>query len=460
MDGDAQKAKTYAQSSFDEVPTEDAGILLASSLNQINDSEGSLKVLSHPVFESAQPWIQRQQMELLFQLGETQRATELFHKLKASEFNFYWDETSALKFAEGGNIDLAREVLNDLETGQWNQERVFKARFDFELEYGSREKAVEAYQSFRDLGFKTDPLFRNKFALIKKYPSIGIGFQDLTGIALFIISLCAMLLVPLTILIPVHYWGLLRARKGKTGGLQDSPFGIIHAWLAFGIMLATDTLVVWIYNYQSLETWWKDVYTDELLGMNSLPQEQGLSWLLIGITLIFILTKTRSWALLGSRNWPIAKSIVLAIGLCLLLRMLVGFYALIFPQILGGGQASGSPFIDELSNQLIASFGPIGIVVGIGIIVPIIEEILFRGILLHAFARYIPFGWANIIQSVLFASIHEDYRLAPFYIVFGMITGELTRRSGGLLGATLFHMLNNILVTVAMTVAYYTNQIS
>ena len=71
------------------------------------------------------------------------------------------------------------------------------------------------------------------------------------------------------------------------------------------------------------------------------------------------------------------------------------------------------------------------------------EEVIFRGVVLEGVARHVPFGWANAIQASLFALLHEELLLMPFYLLFGLIAGLLARRTGGLLAPIVLHVLNN-----------------
>lgn len=81
---------------------------------------------------------------------------------------------------------------------------------------------------------------------------------------------------------------------------------------------------------------------------------------------------------------------------------------------------------------------------------PLVEEVLFRGVLLTGLARHISFGWANVIQATLFATLHLTPALLPFFLLMGLMGGELMRRSGGLFVPILTHALNNGAAVVAL----------
>jgi membrane protease YdiL (CAAX protease family) len=67
--------------------------------------------------------------------------------------------------------------------------------------------------------------------------------------------------------------------------------------------------------------------------------------------------------------------------------------------------------------------------------------------LLGGMSRHISFGWANALQSLLFASIHGDPPRFLVYAALGWLAGWLTRRYGTLLPAIALHALNNAMAT-------------
>lgn len=82
--------------------------------------------------------------------------------------------------------------------------------------------------------------------------------------------------------------------------------------------------------------------------------------------------------------------------------------------------------------------------------VPISEEFIFRGVLLSGFHRYVSFRWANGLQAMLFALMHEQWQMAPFYVSMALITGSLRRRTEGLAAGVLLHALNNFVALYSL----------
>jgi len=73
-------------------------------------------------------------------------------------------------------------------------------------------------------------------------------------------------------------------------------------------------------------------------------------------------------------------------------------------------------------------------------------------VLLGAFARHIPFWAANGLQAVGFALMHEELKLAPFFIGLALLSGLLVQQSRGLLAAIALHACNNTLVCLGLLI--------
>jgi hypothetical protein len=86
----------------------------------------------------------------------------------------------------------------------------------------------------------------------------------------------------------------------------------------------------------------------------------------------------------------------------------------------------------------------------VAVLIPIVEELLFRSILLDVFTRHSRFWVANLLQSLVFAAIHAEPTRLIFYTAFGLLSGRMRRASGGLLASILFHAANNGIAVLAV----------
>jgi uncharacterized protein len=77
------------------------------------------------------------------------------------------------------------------------------------------------------------------------------------------------------------------------------------------------------------------------------------------------------------------------------------------------------------------------------ILAPIVEEILFRGLLQSALAKKLPI-WAAIgISALLFGAVHFDLYALPVLALMGVIFGILYHLTGSLRVTILAHLINN-----------------
>lgn len=79
----------------------------------------------------------------------------------------------------------------------------------------------------------------------------------------------------------------------------------------------------------------------------------------------------------------------------------------------------------------------------IAVVVPFVEEFVFRGCLLGGLTRHMSFVAANVWQALIFASVHVDAKHFLFFFVFGLTTGWLAKKTHGLSASITMHAINN-----------------
>jgi membrane protease YdiL (CAAX protease family) len=111
----------------------------------------------------------------------------------------------------------------------------------------------------------------------------------------------------------------------------------------------------------------------------------------------------------------------------------------------------------EVAN-IIESFVSRGMLGGIcvvllgGIIVPVCEEIIFRGVVFQGFLSKTPFWVASIASSLIFALMHMEISSVLPIFAMGMIFCYSYKKSGSLLVPIAIHCVNNILSCVLLFV--------
>jgi membrane protease YdiL (CAAX protease family) len=91
---------------------------------------------------------------------------------------------------------------------------------------------------------------------------------------------------------------------------------------------------------------------------------------------------------------------------------------------------------DTLPNQIL-------LFAAVAVIAPLIEELLFRGLLQKSLSHRLPV-WAAIgISALIFGAMHMDFYAMPPLVMMGVIFGVIYHVTGSLRVTILLHMVNN-----------------
>ena len=101
-------------------------------------------------------------------------------------------------------------------------------------------------------------------------------------------------------------------------------------------------------------------------------------------------------------------------------------------------------------EDILNNHGRLAVFLSIALLTPIVEEYLFRGVLLNSFNKHLSFHWANVIQALLFALIHDNMDFFFHHFALGVIAGILVRNHKHLYSAIALHILNNTLAIVVL----------
>ncbi len=84
------------------------------------------------------------------------------------------------------------------------------------------------------------------------------------------------------------------------------------------------------------------------------------------------------------------------------------------------------------------------------ILAPIVEELIFRGVIFSGFQRIYPAFWAIFFSALLFALFHlNPWQLGPTFLL-GLLLGYVRLRSGSLLAAIFTHALHNGMIFLSV----------
>lgn len=128
---------------------------------------------------------------------------------------------------------------------------------------------------------------------------------------------------------------------------------------------------------------------------------------------------------------------------CIGTGMVSSLIYLIYSSILGaGGLEIPQPDFNMPEGNTLMLYVFLAYVCVIG---PILEEIIFRGIILKSMKKFGAFT-AVITTSILFAMFHLNLVQFAQPILIGMILGFVTIKSGSIIPAIIIHMFNNTIV--------------
>ena len=110
------------------------------------------------------------------------------------------------------------------------------------------------------------------------------------------------------------------------------------------------------------------------------------------------------------------------------------------------------PWFWELFNQIFENdFGFWGAFLKVSVIAPVVEELIFRGLILHGFRRNYSSFKAITVSAILFSLFHLNPWQMPATFVLGLFLGWLVVRTHSILAAIIGHSVNNLMVLLTVT---------
>ena len=105
----------------------------------------------------------------------------------------------------------------------------------------------------------------------------------------------------------------------------------------------------------------------------------------------------------------------------------------------------------ELFSKIFDSdYGIYGAILKVVIMAPIIEEMIFRGVIMHGLMRNYSRTTAVFVSALMFALFHLNPWQFPATFILGILLGILMVRTGNLLLCIIGHAINNGLVLVSI----------
>ena len=161
-----------------------------------------------------------------------------------------------------------------------------------------------------------------------------------------------------------------------------------------------------------------------------------------------MMLRIRSWEAFGFRRTT-RRWLFIAVGAGLAAFVVKAVAIVLYVQLTGAGTDTQAMYAAGGSG------GALSLVLAtlfLGVLTPLGEEFLFRGVVATALLRYGPV--IGVVGSTLiFAIMHGINMVFPAALVAGLVTGEIFRRSGSIWPAVVVHVVFNLPTVPVMVLA-------
>ena len=108
-------------------------------------------------------------------------------------------------------------------------------------------------------------------------------------------------------------------------------------------------------------------------------------------------------------------------------------------------------FMELFSRLFDSDIGVWGGVVRVVIIAPIVEELIFRGVIMTGFMRNYKIGYAIFFSALMFALFHLNPWQFPATFMLGLALGWIRFRTGSILACIAGHAIHNGLIYITVS---------
>jgi len=370
-------------------------------------------------------------IEAALALPDTKAALVQLNR-EPSMLQYILPEVAARAYIRAGDFASAQRVLKDKVA---NYEELKTLKFDAAI--GNRDFAGAA----KIVNLTDRPHFAihlGRFAtLAMAAPMTLLQPSMMQGAMICIAWLMVMVLAPGVVLVPAHYRGLARRLQGKVGVPLFPAIGLWRAWYAAAVAITVPMLVLLLVQPSAMAEMASGNVTDASQMFRAFVFAETTALLFLIPALVGMNRRQLIGDRAALRTWWIVLLMwgaLIAIG-----------YVLTWAQLLlgVGGETAQTRMVAAMAEGGAELGGPLLSLLILAIVGPVFEELAFRGLLLGGLSRHISFGWANTIQALIFAAIHDDSPRFLYYFAMGCFGGWLVRRTGALGAAIALHVLNN-----------------
>jgi len=126
--------------------------------------------------------------------------------------------------------------------------------------------------------------------------------------------------------------------------------------------------------------------------------------------------------------------------------------------IYGEEATANDQIINAMTDKSTFPLYLIGFVLSMGILIPIIEELTYRGIAVNLLFKKGRFWAPLIVTSLIFGSLHASTDIISFfiYVLMGAVFFLAYHRRRNIVDSILVHVLNNIFGAISILILYLT----
>ena len=384
--------------------------------------------------------------KVLLDLGDADHAVKLLRGAKQTASDLRLNLALAGALAARGEFAAARERYREALHGAYVALETRIEYFEFEREHGTAQVAAAAYEQLRNQGFAADSMAHYRLSLFFSHPGIGWQWRDVLGVLAFSGFILMFCLTPLLVIVPVHYRGLALRVTGRAPVVTTRIWRLRDAWYALGVFLLAQFLGLYVFAPSYLETMLPWAVHFVTTPVSDRVLANTLLWPAVATLLLLApLLRGKSIRTMLCGRWSILRSILVGIGFAILIKFAAYIFVVSFSKtgMLGSETTRAIQGVKE-------AYGLAGMLLLTSGVVPLVEEWVFRGVLLEAFRGHVSFLFAAMMQAAAFTFMHEEWQSMPFLFVFALAGAWLVKRSEGLLAPMAMHSANNLMATLTI----------
>jgi uncharacterized protein len=458
-DTDVMKAGPHAITAIRLDPRSDVRLVAAEYLIRIGSKAAALRVVQEMPSEDWNAWNLGVAVKLLVGMEAGDAANRLIEANPAVTPNMSTRVLLARSLFSSGALDAARRIVKEASEAAAQQKLYgtssLREIFELERDYGSTEEAAAAYRHLRDFGYTADPFGRHRLSLSLYHPRAPWQWKDTLGIGAFVLVIGVLALFPLLVVVPIHYRSVVKQLRGKPPlpPTPLAPWTLRQTWYALAVTLVAGMVAIYFLDYPTfhgIAAAGLDVHDsyDVLSSDRTLGNALLLSSAVTALALLPLLRRADLRSLLLG-TWSVRRSLLTGIGASIGILILAVFVRGLMRGLSEGAAALGTDTTRGLQGMH-SMYGAAVMILFVAGLIPVIEEFVFRGVLLRTAARHVAFWVAALLQTTLFMVWHEDTSSWPVIFVLGLTAAWLARRSGGLLAPITLHALNNAFAAVSL----------